>query len=129
MNERGLKFDGVDMLDIAQATSGQLNSPELTDELGLQVVKNLLFLARCFYANKMAAAKRDEDVATEEEGEAKTALSWIIGRISGVIRSERNAKKVTSSFESEGRICTNPDFRESWPRTWARSMLCNFWRP
>lgn len=93
-NERGLKLEGVEMIDIAQATSGQLNSPELTDELGLQVVKNLLFLARCFYANKMPAAKRDDDVATEEESEAKTALSWVIGRISGVIRSERNAKKV-----------------------------------
>jgi len=98
VNARGLKLESPDMIDVAHATSSQLNSPELTDGLGLQVVKNLLFLTRCFYANQMPAAKpkreRDDDAATEEESEAKTALSWVIGRISGVIRSERNAKKV-----------------------------------
>lgn len=94
VNGRGLKLEGAEMIDIALGTSGQLNSPELTDELGLQVVKNLLFLARCFYANQMPAAKRDDEATTEEESEAKTALSWVIGRISGVVRSERNAKKV-----------------------------------
>jgi len=94
VNSCGLKLEGGEMIDIAQATSGQLNSPELTDELGLQVVKNLLFLTRCFYSSQMPAAKKDDDAATEEESEAKTALSWVIGRISGVIRSERNAKNV-----------------------------------
>lgn len=94
VNSRGLKLEGAEMIDIALDTSRQLNSPELTEELGLQAVKNLLFLARCFYTNLMPAAKKDDEATTEEESGAKTALSWVIGRISGVIRSERNAKKV-----------------------------------
>jgi U3 small nucleolar RNA-associated protein 20 len=93
VNSRGLKLEGVDMTQIALATSGQLNSPELTEELGLQVVRNLLFLARCFYANKLVSPKHTEEATTEEESEAKTALDWVVGRISGVIRSERNASK------------------------------------
>lgn len=102
-NGRGLKLDGTDMVNIARATSSQLNSAELSDELGLQVVKNLLFVGRCFYANKMPAIdsvpQNDielEDI--EEDRELKTALLWIIGRISGVIRSERNIKKVMFSM-------------------------------
>jgi len=101
VNARGLKLEGPDMIDVAHATSSQLNSPELTDELGLQVVKNLLFLTRCFYANQMPAAnpkrERGDDTDTIEENEAKTALLWVIARISGVIRSERNVKKVGNS--------------------------------
>ncbi|KAA8909474.1 armadillo-type protein [Sphaerosporella brunnea] len=93
VNTRGLKLEGTDMIDIAYATSSQLNSPEITDELGLQVVKNLLFLARCFYASQLPAVSKGDDGATEEESGAKTALTWVIGRISGVIRNERNAKK------------------------------------
>lgn len=102
-NGRGLKLDGADLVNIARATSSQLNSAELSDELGLQVVKNLLFVGRCFYANKMPAIgsvpqndKELEDI--EEDRELKTALLWIIGRISGVIRSERNIKKVRFSM-------------------------------
>lgn len=98
-NGRGLKMDGTNMVNIARATSSQLNSAELSDELGLQVVKNLLFVGRCFYANNMPALdsvpqndKELEDI--EEDRELKTALLWIIGRISGVIRSERNIKRV-----------------------------------
>lgn len=102
-NGCGLKLDGTDLVNIARATSSQLNSAELSDELGLQVVKNLLFVGRCFYANKMPAIdsvpqndKELEDI--EEDRELKTALLWIIGRISGVIRSERNIKKVRFSI-------------------------------
>ncbi|KAH8153790.1 uncharacterized protein LAJ45_01557 [Morchella importuna] len=88
-NGRGLSMNGVDMVNIARATLSQLNNAELSDELGLQVVKNLLFMGRCFYANKMAAI----DVDVEEDNELNTALLWIIGRVSGIIRSERNVKK------------------------------------
>lgn len=98
-NGRGLTMDYTDLVNIARATSSQLNSAELSDELGLQVVKNLLFIGRCFYANKMPAMdsipQNDQELDdVEEDKELKTALLWIIGRISGVIRSERNIKKV-----------------------------------
>lgn len=97
-NGRGLSMDGIEMVKIARATSSQLNNAELSDELGLQVVKNLLFMGRCFYANKMAAIdsvpQNDQELDdVEEDRELNTALLWIIGRISGVVRSERNVKK------------------------------------
>lgn len=37
------------------------------------------------------------DVDVEEDNELNTALLWIIGRVSGIIRSERNVKKVRST--------------------------------
>ncbi|KAL7274098.1 U3 snoRNP protein [Rhizina undulata] len=102
-NDQGLKIEEAEMIDIAKAISSQLNSPELSEELGLQVVKNLLFLGRCLYANGMKVlnslpavdAELDdlEEEEQEEEKETRTALSWIIGRISGVVRSERNIKQ------------------------------------
>ena len=100
-NGRGLKLTGEDMTAVAYATSSQLNSPELTEEVGMQVTKNLLFLARCFYANNMvstaALPTHDKDLDDlEEEAPTKSALLWLVGRMSGVIRSERNIKKVYS---------------------------------
>jgi U3 small nucleolar RNA-associated protein 20 len=124
VNNRGLKLEGGDMIELAYATSSQLNSPEITDELGLQVVKNMLFLARCFYANQMPAAKRD-DAATDEESEAKTALTWVIGRISGVIRSERNAKKVCKLCIFYSPFTDKSWYRAPLPKIWARNTHCN----
>lgn len=128
-NGRGLKMDGTDLVNIARATSSQLNSAELSDELGLQVVKNLLFVGRCFYANKMPAIdsvpqndKELEDI--EEDRELKTALLWIIGRISGVIRSERNIKKVALPILS-ALFRRSSDFSRGF---WARNMVCNGWQ-
>lgn len=130
-NGRGLKINGTDMINIARSTSSQLNSAELSDELGLQVVKNLLFIGRCFYANKMPAIasvpqndKELDDI--EEDRGLETALLWIIGRISGVIRSERNIKKVTSLMVS---ALFYYSFLTFFPRGfWERSMAFNGWQ-
>jgi len=124
-NGKGLTITSVEMIGIARACSGQLNTPELTDELGLQTVRNLVFLGKCFYLNKLEkhemhqssggdrdvpeahddeleedSDEEDEDKDDNEHGEAdgdksQSALSWLIGRMSGVIRNERvQARKV-----------------------------------
>lgn len=129
---RGLRIDGADMIKIAHSTSSQLNSAELSDELGLQVVKNLLFLGRCFYANKLPASdsvsQNDRELDDiEEDREIKSALLWLIGRISGVIRSERNIKKVIILPTSTFALCRNAEgmcFRAFA----GRSMLFSGWQ-
>ncbi|TGZ79617.1 hypothetical protein EX30DRAFT_321196 [Ascodesmis nigricans] len=96
-NGRGLTMDGPDLISIAWAISSQLNSPELSEELGQQVAKNLFFLGKCFYANKIAAPstipQNEQLDDIEEEKNIKSALSWLMSRLSGVIRSERNIKR------------------------------------
>ncbi|KAI5797940.1 armadillo-type protein [Peziza echinospora] len=103
-NKRGMKFDGETMIEIARRCSAQLNSLELTEELALQVIKNLLFLGRCFHASGLLLSEKvstveevsDDEEADADEGpkEQKSALLWLIGRISGVIRNEVNMKKI-----------------------------------
>lgn len=112
VNTYGLKLEVPDLVGMAAVTSSQLNRDELSSELGLQVVKNLLFLGRCFYAAKIPAPaasvvrlhpKLDDDAEEEEEeqeGEQEekvqpSALLWLVGRISGVLRSERQLKTVS----------------------------------
>ena len=104
INGKGLTFDGEAMVITARKTSAQLNSLELTEELALQVVKNLLFLGRCFHANKLSAkgnSSEEEELGDEEnvleaqgDNSKKSVLLWLLGRISSIIRNESNMQKV-----------------------------------
>lgn len=97
-NGNGIVFSGRSMVVAARKSSAQLNSPELTEVLALQVVKNLLFLGRCFHANRVSASTSEEDDLGDGNGIVqdtlqKPALLWLMGRISGVIRNESNVRK------------------------------------
>ncbi|KAG0130157.1 armadillo-type protein [Tuber indicum] len=104
-NGAGLTLSAEAMVHIARRTSSHLNSPELSEELGLQVVKNLLFLARCFHAAGVGAISSvpmndpelddvEEEQHQQEEGRIRrSALEWLVQRISAILRSERNIKK------------------------------------
>lgn len=98
-NGKGLEVDADDLINITWAISSQLNSPELTEELGQQVAKNLMFLAKVFYATKMpvteAVPTSEQLDDIEEEQGKKSALEWLMSRMSGVVRSERNIKRVS----------------------------------
>ncbi|CUS08070.1 unnamed protein product, partial [Tuber aestivum] len=102
-NGAGLTLSAEAMIRTARRTSSHLNSPELSEELGLQVVKNLLFLARCFHAAGVEAISSvpvndpelddvEEEQQQQEEGR-RSALEWLAQRISAILRSERNIKK------------------------------------
>lgn len=103
-NNKGLTFDSEDMVMVARRSSAQLNSLELTQELALQAVKNLIFLGRCFHANKMSLRGKnveEEDSGDEEnviqvkgDNPQRPALLWLMSRISGIIRNESNMRKV-----------------------------------
>ncbi|KAG0640639.1 armadillo-type protein [Tuber brumale] len=103
-NGAGLTLSAEAMVHIARRTSSHLNSPELSEELGLQVVKNLLFLGRCFHAAGVEAISSVpvndpelddvEEQQQQEEGRIRrSALEWLVQRISAILRSERNIKK------------------------------------
>lgn len=104
-NGNGIVFDGRSMVVAARKSSAQLNSSELTEDLALQVVKNLLFLGRCFHANKVSAPRitseegglgdRDDVAQDNEDTSQKSALLWLLGRISSIIRNESNVRKVS----------------------------------
>lgn len=105
-NGKGLIFDREAMMVTAGRTSAQLNSLELTEELALQVTKNLLFLGRCFHANKLSTKWKSgegegldgEEDTIEAQGNTpqKSALLWLMDRVSGIIRNESNMRKVRS---------------------------------
>ncbi|RPB03752.1 hypothetical protein L873DRAFT_1730772, partial [Choiromyces venosus 120613-1] len=101
-NGRGLALSSTSMIHTARMISSQLNSPELSQELSLQVVKNLLFLAKCFHAASIPALSAvpvndaetdDVDVEEEEKEGKRTAMQWLTQRISAILRSEKNIKK------------------------------------
>ncbi|PWW74323.1 hypothetical protein C7212DRAFT_365322 [Tuber magnatum] len=103
-NGAGLTLSAEAMIHTARRTSSHLNSPELSEELGLQVVKNLLFLARCFHAAGVEAISSvpvndpelddvEEEAQQEDERKRRSALEWLAQRISAILRSERNIKK------------------------------------
>jgi len=106
-NGAGLTLSAEAMIHTARRTSSYLNSSELSEELGLQAVKNLLFLAKCFHAAGAEAISSipvndpelDDVEEEEQQHEAvgkvrrRSALEWLVQRISAILRSERNIKK------------------------------------
>ncbi|KAI5778586.1 armadillo-type protein [Geopyxis carbonaria] len=113
----GLELAAEDVLDVAYRASAQLNSPALTKEVAAAAGRNLMFCTRVFVASGMLAtnlppvaddadvdaAEEDDDAADEDEDEDedddapkkpahKPALVWLLSRLSGILRSERNIR-------------------------------------
>ncbi|KAF3911770.1 hypothetical protein AA313_de0206521 [Arthrobotrys entomopaga] len=120
---KGLELTASDLYEVARGCSGLLLSGDLTDELGVQAVRNLVFVGRCFQASKLmksgavkpisenddedgdewggiedtngTEAKEDEseeDVEGDEDegkGDNSSALSWLVYRVSSVIRNDQ----------------------------------------
>ena len=95
----GLKLSGDNITDLIQRTAHIFTTPGLTSLLADEVVKNLIFLGRCAGANDLAfrsaqdAQSDDEDGEGEEEEEEepeakRTALQYLFGRLSFILRRE-----------------------------------------
>ncbi|EPS44052.1 hypothetical protein H072_1959 [Dactylellina haptotyla CBS 200.50] len=122
---KGLELTNDDLYEVAKSCSGLLLSGDLTDELGVQAVRNLVFVGRCFQASKLLKTKKTKHIKEKEEGEEdewggidgddggaatpesesedegsdgddevekkgdnSSALSWLIHRVSSVIRND-----------------------------------------
>ncbi|MCO5595528.1 hypothetical protein L7F22_049573 [Adiantum nelumboides] len=56
----------VSLVDAARKMALQLKSPQLEEDLGLQIVKNLVFLGRCFAPISKSIVSKDQEVFVDE---------------------------------------------------------------
>ncbi|ODQ49990.1 hypothetical protein SAICODRAFT_73741 [Saitoella complicata NRRL Y-17804] len=93
----GLKFSLEDLIEVARKSLIQMRSPQLSEDLGFQAIKNLIFVGRAFYGSQaiMPATDADadeeetEDAAEGKAGQVVTCLSWMMTRLSAELRRER----------------------------------------
>ena len=85
----------------------QLGATSISDELGIQIVKNLVFIASQWEEGgtkyvKPMTKEEDIDEYEEEQGESEefSALSWLITKVASVLRNEKRAKEMIVSKRS-----------------------------
>ncbi|KAF7316852.1 DRIM domain-containing protein [Mycena chlorophos] len=89
--------------DVALKLCTQLKSPHLDDALGLQVVKNLFYIGKCFSAapldSKRESDEQSDDDDDEQEAATKNAnpLPWLFSKLSYQLRSAHIARRNRSS--------------------------------
>ncbi|PWN47862.1 hypothetical protein IE53DRAFT_334725 [Violaceomyces palustris] len=105
------------MVDMSKKLCLQLKSPLLDDELGIQVVKNLVFVAKCF---ALVPAKGMEEEEEEEENEEEeeemdegdkikeNPLAWLFSKLSHQARSSSVKPPIGSGLSAENRWSVQP---------------------
>ncbi|KAI0302300.1 armadillo-type protein [Multifurca ochricompacta] len=93
---------GLDLKEIAAKHCTQLESPHLNSALGLQIVKNLFYIGKCFCVVKVSSSQPAGDEASEGEDEGNpkvreddhdevakqdNPLAWLFSKLSYQIRS------------------------------------------
>jgi len=95
---------GLDLKEIAEKHSTQLKSPHLNSALGLQIVKNLLYIGKCFCVAKVSDPQpagdienedddRDDEEHEHEEVNGDNPLAWLFSKLSYQIRSAYIARR------------------------------------
>ncbi|KAG7091487.1 hypothetical protein E1B28_010518 [Marasmius oreades] len=97
-----LSYDGMKMT--ARSLSLQLKSEHLDDALGLQVVKNLFFIGKCFAAipleaNEAAETEEDDEESSDQQASGNP-LPWLFSTLSYQIRSAIIARRNKASMPS-----------------------------
>jgi U3 small nucleolar RNA-associated protein 20 len=90
--------------DVAAKLCTQLKSEHLDEALSLQVVKNLFYIGKCFYAVPLSAPEELEAESSDDEEAAQDAkdlnpLPWLFSKLSYQIRSAHIARR-NRSFSS-----------------------------
>jgi len=112
----------LDLKEIAEKHSMQLKSPHLNSILGLQIVKNLFYIGKCFCAAKGPNPKPTENAEDEsdgeedladgesehEEGDGDNPLAWLFSKLSYQIRSAYIARR-NRSASNVSDLCVNMD--------------------
>ncbi|KAJ7637747.1 armadillo-type protein [Mycena polygramma] len=91
---------GLGLRDVATKLCAQLKSEHLDEPLSLQVVKNLFYVGKCFYAvpvstpaeleAEKSASNGEEDV---QDGKDLNPLPWLFSKLSYQIRSAHIARR------------------------------------
>jgi U3 small nucleolar RNA-associated protein 20 len=88
----GLTLTSDNITSLIRRTVHMLKTPGLTTLLADEIVKNLVFLATCAGANNLnwrpGQNTESEDEAEDDEGEKKSALQYLFGRLSFILRKE-----------------------------------------
>ncbi|KAF9258369.1 hypothetical protein L218DRAFT_1080452 [Marasmius fiardii PR-910] len=103
-------YDG--MRATAQSLSLQLKSEHLDDALGLQVVKNLFFIGKCFAAIPAESSEEDDDEEDEIDDDELSShrkggnpLPWLFSTLSYQIRSaiiaRRNKPSIPTNWTNQ----------------------------
>ncbi|KAI0262194.1 armadillo-type protein [Gloeopeniophorella convolvens] len=105
-------LSGLDLKDIAGKLCAQLKSPHLNSALGLQVVKNLFYIGKCFCAATEATSQpAEEDEDSDDEGSESdeqdnepeedvnqdNPLAWLFSKLSYQARSAHIARRNRST--------------------------------
>jgi U3 small nucleolar RNA-associated protein 20 len=112
----------LDLKEIAEKNSLQLKSPHLNSTLGLQIVKNLFYIGKCFCAAKRTNPKPTENAEDESDSEEDFAegesehdevhgdnpLAWLFSKLSYQIRSAYIARR-NRSASNVSDLCVNMD--------------------
>ena len=115
---------GLSLKDIAEKHCTQLKSSHLSSALGLQIVKNLFYIGKCFCAAKISCSQPTMDVENEnenkdeddpgegesehEEASGDNSLAWLFSKLSYQIRSAYIARR-SRSADSVSELCLRKD--------------------
>ncbi|KAJ7475832.1 armadillo-type protein [Mycena latifolia] len=90
-------ISGAGMREVATKLCTQLKSEHLDEALSLQVVKNLFYIGKCFYAVPLSTAEEIEAVSNgDDDAQDKKDLNplpWLFSKISYQIRSAHIARR------------------------------------
>ncbi|EGD86520.1 hypothetical protein H112_05015 [Trichophyton rubrum D6] len=124
----GLVLDDTLMLQITRSSMFCLKTPNISEDLAIQIVRNLIFLGRCFAQNNLVLPQKEaEEVEGSEYEEedpvsnskparkSKTAIQYIFEQAARILRKEAlttraeslNAK--TASMKMIAALCTHID--------------------
>jgi U3 small nucleolar RNA-associated protein 20 len=113
---------GLNLKDIAEKHCTQLKSSRLSSALGLQIVKNLFYIGKCFCAAKVSDPQPAVDVEDENEDEGDPGegeseheeanrdnpLAWLFSKLSYQIRSAYIARR-SRSADCVSELCLHID--------------------
>ncbi|KAJ8603448.1 hypothetical protein MRB53_042145 [Persea americana] len=96
---KDLELNTIDLVRICRHCIAQLRSPHLTEELALQLTKNIVFLLRTFEEMQLILPPKEELSGAEDAEDNKTnnptCVFWLLKRITGMLQSDRDIKSET----------------------------------
>ncbi|KAL2060165.1 hypothetical protein VTL71DRAFT_9560 [Oculimacula yallundae] len=97
----GLKLTGDDIQDLIRRTTYSFNTPAFSNPATPELIKNIIFLARCAGANDLKwrnsqIAEDEEDEVEDGNSEGRTALHFLFSRLSFLLRKEISPPRLTT---------------------------------
>lgn len=85
---KGTKLGAREAQDLIRRNAGIFKTPQLSEELATEAVKNLAFLGRVADQNSLPWKPVADEDDNEEEAPQRTALEYLLSRLSFILRQE-----------------------------------------